>query len=74
VTVYITTDSASDALVVPVGALVAQSSGGYSVEVVGAGNTRRLVPVQVGIFDDSSGLVQVAGALTPGEKVVVPAS
>jgi multidrug efflux pump subunit AcrA (membrane-fusion protein) len=74
VTVYITTASVSNALAVPVAALVAQSSGGYAVEVIGAGNTRRLVPVTVGIFDDDSGLVQVTGALTPGEQVVVPAT
>jgi hypothetical protein len=73
VTVYITTVSSPGAvLAVPVGALLAQSSGVYSVEVVGAGSTRRLVPVTVGIFDDNSGMVQVTGALTPGEQVVVP--
>jgi hypothetical protein len=72
VTVSITTGTVSSALVVPVGALLAQSSGGYAVEVVGAGNARRLVPVTVGIFDDTDGLVQVTGALTPGEQVVVP--
>jgi multidrug efflux pump subunit AcrA (membrane-fusion protein) len=59
---------------VPVGALLAQSSGGYVVEVVGPGNTRRWVPVTPGIFDDADGLVQVTGALTPGQRVVVPAS
>jgi hypothetical protein len=74
VTVYITTASVGNALAVPVGALVSQSSGGYAVEVTGAGNTRRLVPVTVGIFDDNSGLVQVTGALTLGEHVVVPAT
>ena len=74
VTVYITTASVSNALAVPVGALVSRSSGGYAVEVTGAGNTRRLVPVTVGIFDDNSGLVQVTGALTLGEHVVVPAT
>jgi hypothetical protein len=79
VTVYIATASVSNALAVPVGALLAQATaqGGtstYAVEVLGAGNTRRLVPVTVGIFDDSSGLVQVTGALTPGEQVVVPAT
>jgi hypothetical protein len=74
VTVYITTATAHDALVVPVGALLAQSSGGYAVEVAGAGNTRRLVPVKVGIFDDTDGLVQVTGALAPGQRVVVPAT
>jgi multidrug efflux pump subunit AcrA (membrane-fusion protein) len=74
VTVNITTATVSNALVVPVGALLAQSSGGYAVEVVAAGNTRRLVPVTPGIFDDNSGLVQVTGALTAGELVVVPAT
>jgi hypothetical protein len=74
VTVYITTASASNALAVPVGALVSQSSGGYAVEVTAARNTRRLVPVTVGIFDDDSGLVQVTGALTLGQHVVVPAT
>jgi hypothetical protein len=75
VTVYITTDSSSGpVLAVPVAALLAQPSGGYAVEVAGARNTRRLVPVTVGIFDDSSGMVQVTGALTPGEHVVVASS
>jgi hypothetical protein len=32
------------------------------VEVVGAGNTRHLVSVTVGVFDDTDGLVQVTGA------------
>jgi multidrug efflux pump subunit AcrA (membrane-fusion protein) len=74
VTVYITTTTAHDALVVPVTALLAQSSGGYAVEVVGPGNTRRYVPVRPGISDDTSGLVQVTGALAPGQRVVVSAS
>jgi hypothetical protein len=74
VTVNITTASVKNALVVPVGALLARSIGGYAVEVVRAGNTRRLVPVTVGLFDDADGLVQVTGALTPGQRVVVPAS
>jgi hypothetical protein len=75
VTVYITTASSQGpVLAVPVAALLAQSSDSYSVEVAGAGNTRRLVPVTVGIFDDNSGMVQVSGALAPGEQVVVPAT
>jgi hypothetical protein len=72
VTVNITTGSASNVLVVEVGALLAQPPGGYAVEVVGAGNTRRRVPVTVGLFDDTAGLVQVTGNLRPGERVVVP--
>ena len=74
VTVYVTTASVSDALVLPVAALLARSSGGYAVEIAGAGGARRLVPVTVGIFNDNSGLVQVTGALTPGQRVVVPAT
>jgi multidrug efflux pump subunit AcrA (membrane-fusion protein) len=74
VTVNITTATAHDALVVPVTALLAQSYGGYAVEVVGAGNTRRWVPVRPGIFDDNSGTVQVTGALTSGQRVVVAAA
>jgi multidrug efflux pump subunit AcrA (membrane-fusion protein) len=59
---------------VPVTALLARSSGRYAVEVVRPGRARRLVPVTAGIFDDSSGLVQVTGTLAPGERVVVPAT
>jgi hypothetical protein len=76
VTVNITTGSSpGPVLAVPVTALVAQASDGYVVEVVGPGNTRRWVPVQVGpVFDDADGLVQVTGNLTPGQRVVVAAS
>jgi hypothetical protein len=72
VTVNITTSSATNALVVELTALLAQPSGGYAVEVVGVGNTRHLVPVTVGLIDDTAGLVQVTGNLRPGEQVVVP--
>jgi hypothetical protein len=75
VTVYITTASSpGPVLAVPVGALLAQAPGGYAVEVVGPGNVRRYLPVRPGIFDDADGLVQVTGALTPGVRVVVPAT
>ena len=74
VTVNITTATARGTLVVPVTALVAQSTGGYVVEVAGPGNARRWVAVTPGIFDDASGLVQVTGALTPGQRVVVAPS
>jgi hypothetical protein len=74
VEVTITTGSASNALVVPVEALLAQGSGGYAVEVVGTGGRHHLVAVTPGVFDDAAGLVQVTGSLAPGQKVVVPAT
>ena len=81
VTVNITTASSpGPVLAVPVTALLAQvkgdgeAGGGYVVEVAGPGNTRRWVPVTPGIYDGANGLVQVTGALTPGQRVVVPAS
>ena len=74
VTVYLTTATARDVLAVPVTALLARSPHGYVVEVVGPRNTRRYVPVTPGLFDDNSGLVQVTGALTPGQRLVVPAT
>jgi Putative peptidoglycan binding domain len=74
VQVAIITDTARNALVVPVDALLALAGGGYAVEVVAADGVHRLVPVQLGLFDDAAGLVQVTGSgLTPGQRVVVPA-
>jgi hypothetical protein len=74
VTVYITTATARNVLVVPVTALLARPAAGYVVEVAGRGSTRQYVPVTPGIFDDNSGLVQVTGALTAGQRVVVASS
>jgi hypothetical protein len=73
VNVTITTGSVTNALVVPVDALLAQPGGGYAVEVVGAGDVRHLVSVGLGLFDDADGLVQVTGTgLAAGQKIVVP--
>jgi hypothetical protein len=75
VQVAIITATARNALVVPVNALLALAGGGYAVEVVAADGVHRLVPVQLGLFDDAAGLVQVTGSgLAPGQRVVVPAS
>jgi hypothetical protein len=75
VQVAIITATARNALVVPVNALLALSGGGYAVEVVAADRVHRLVPVQLGLFDDAEGLVQVTGSgLAAGKRVVVPAS
>jgi hypothetical protein len=75
VQVAITTTTVQDALTVPVTALLARSSGGYAVETVDPDGTRHLVPVTPGLFDGTTGLVQVAGpGLAAGQRVVVPAS
>ncbi len=73
VEVTITTANVPSALVVPVTALLAQSGGGYAVEVLGASGVNHLVPVSLGLFDDADGLVQVTGSrLVAGQNVVVP--
>jgi hypothetical protein len=73
VQVSITTATAQDALVVPVAALLALSGGGYAVEVVDSHGAHHLIAVAPGLFDDTSGLVQVSGnGLQPGDRVVVP--
>jgi hypothetical protein len=73
VNVSITTGSVHGALVVPVNALLALAGGGYAVEEVGPDAVHRLVGVQLGLFDDADGLVQVSGSgLAAGQRVVVP--
>jgi peptidoglycan hydrolase-like protein with peptidoglycan-binding domain len=72
VSVSIVDASVPDVLAVPVTALLAQRDGAYAVEVVDEGGRHRLVPVTLGLFDDSEGLVQVEGTgLAAGQKVVV---
>lgn len=73
VSVSITTGRVGNVLVVPVNALLALAGGGYAVEVAGAGGTRHLVAVSLGLFDDAEGLVQVSGSgLRAGDRVAVP--
>jgi hypothetical protein len=73
VNVTITTGAVSNVLVVPVDALLAQSAGGYGVEVVDADGIHHLVSVTLGLFDDADGLVQVSGPdLVAGQRMVVP--
>jgi hypothetical protein len=75
VNVSITTDTVHNVLVVPVNALLALAGGGYALEVVAAGGVHSLEAVQLGLFDDADGLVQVSGpAVHAGQRVVVPAS
>jgi hypothetical protein len=74
VRVSIITGRVTNALSVPVTALLARP-GGYAVEIVDAGGERHLVPVDLGAFDDANGVVQVRGpGLIAGQRVVVPAT
>jgi hypothetical protein len=76
VSVNIVSARASHVLAVPVSALMALAGGGYAVQVTQgtrAHASTRLVPVQIGLFDDT--LVQVSGpGLTVGTRVGVPSS
>jgi len=73
VNVSITAGTVTNALAVPVAALRAQPGGGYAVEVAGADGLHHLVPVNLGLFDDADGMVQVTGtSLTAGQQIVVP--
>jgi len=75
VNVIVTTDSVNDVLAVPLGALLATSSGQFIVQVPNANGTLSDVKVNPTIYDDTSGIVAVPGAdLTPGERVVVAAT
>ena len=74
VQVSIVTGRVTDALSVPVTALLARP-GGYAVETVDADGERHLVPVDLEAFDDANGLVQVSGpGVRAGQRVVVPAT
>jgi multidrug efflux system membrane fusion protein len=73
VQVAITVQQVRDVLAVPVTALVGEPGGGYDVEVV-TGQNNIFVPVTLGLFDDLSGLVEVSGAVNPGQRVVVAAA
>jgi len=68
--VFITTASKQDVLLVPVLALLPRAGGGYQVRLAGGG----YVPVTPGLFDEVTETVEVAGDLTAGELVQVPAS
>jgi hypothetical protein len=73
VRVQITTAGVRNALIVPVTSLIGAGTG-YAVERVTAAGGRETVPVKLGLFDDSAGMVQVTGDLTAGDRVVVPST
>jgi peptidoglycan hydrolase-like protein with peptidoglycan-binding domain len=71
VQVAITSEEHRNVLAVPITALLARPGGGHQVVLT---TSRRTVPVQVGLFDDSTGVVEVRGAgLAEGVRVEVPA-
>lgn len=73
VNVSITESSVRNVLAVPVEALIALAGGGYAVEEVEPNGRHQLVAVRLGLFDDSTGLIQVSGSsLSAGQRVVVP--
>jgi Putative peptidoglycan binding domain len=75
VQVSITTASVDGVLVVPVNALLALAGGGYGLELVDGTGAHRLVAVDLGLFDDSDGLVEVTGeTVRAGQRIVVPAA
>jgi HlyD family secretion protein len=72
VQVMITERAHTDVLAVPITALRAVPGGRYEVVVVLGGTTRH-VPVQTGLFDETSGLAEVsAPELAAGQRVEVP--
>ena len=74
VQVSITIEVRRGVLLVPVTALLAKPGGGYQVRVL-TGDVGQLVNVQVGLYDDATGQIEVSGAgLTEGMAVEVPAT
>jgi peptidoglycan hydrolase-like protein with peptidoglycan-binding domain len=72
VQVAITTRERDGVLTVPVTALLARHGGGYDVELV-EGGSGRTVPVEVGLYDEITGRVEVDGAgLAEGLTIKVP--
>jgi peptidoglycan hydrolase-like protein with peptidoglycan-binding domain len=72
VQVWIVRATHPNVLAVPITALNSVSGGQYEVILVDGATTRRLL-VQVGLFDNLSGLAEVSGdGLSEGQKVQVP--
>ncbi|MER5361585.1 peptidoglycan-binding protein [Streptomyces sp. NPDC002785] len=68
-TVTVVGNTVSDALIVPVTALLALDGGGYGVQVTD-GSATRLVKVQLGLVADAK--AQITGDVRAGDQVVIP--
>jgi peptidoglycan hydrolase-like protein with peptidoglycan-binding domain len=62
-------ESHADVLQVPLIALLAKPGGGYRVRL----SSGQYVDVDLGLYDETTGLVEVRGQLTAGQQVEVPA-
>jgi hypothetical protein len=72
VQVAVTSEEHRNVLAVPILALLARPGGGHQVVVAGA--RTRTVSVEVGLFDETAGMVEVSGpGLAAGDQVEVPA-
>jgi len=75
VEVAITNATVSNALYVPVDALLATTSGAYALEEIEPNGSHQLVGVSLGLFDNADGLVQVSGpGVSAGQKIVIPST
>jgi peptidoglycan hydrolase-like protein with peptidoglycan-binding domain len=70
-TLTVTDRKADKVLAVPVTALLALAEGGYGVEVVGADDRTRTVPVTIGLVADARAEI-TKGDVREGTKVVIP--
>lgn len=69
VALLVTTATKQDVLLVPLTALTPKPGGGFRVRL----STGDFVEVRPGLYDEVTGMVEVTGALTPGQSVQVPA-
>jgi hypothetical protein len=70
VSVDIITGTRRDVLLIPIAALLARPGGGYQVRLA----DRSAVQVEPGVFDESTGRVEITQGLTAGQRVEVPSS
>jgi hypothetical protein len=73
ITVAITTATVRQVLAVPATALVSTANGQAAIEELGADHTSHTVGVELGLFDDANGLVQITGTgLHTGQHIALP--